>query len=268
MKRIILCILFLMLTIISGCQNENTAIPKRGTSMYDDSLINLSKDTRTIDIDLDSGNLQIYCWENKKIKLEVKHTIRDNKTNEELEELLKKFSIESKEKDNTLFLKADYDGTIKKPQDIYSDIKITIPKQIKNLNVTQQYGNIIIRDKFEGNIEAELDCVNSEIKSLKGQLLFECNKGNFRLNSGKLINESYVNINSGNIYVKAQCQEKSNYSFKTKNGNIRLYFPIDSNIKMNSTGTVNNNQFDGIDGDIEVKACTKIGKISVNGYQN
>ncbi len=266
MKRTILYILLIMLISFTGCKSENEAIPKHGASMYDDSSVALSRGTKTLDITIDSGNIQIYCWDKKNIKLETKHNIRDNKTDEDLEELLKNYSIMSKEEDSTLFFTVDYNGTIKKPQDIYTDIKLTIPKQIKNLKISQQYGNIIIRDKFEGNIEAELDSVNSDIKSLKGQLLYECDNGNLRLNSAKLLSHSYANINSGNIYVKAKCQEKSNYSFKTKKGNIDLYFPVDSNIKLNSTGTVNNNQFDGTDGDIEVETFTKMGKISVNGY--
>jgi hypothetical protein len=216
-----------MLILFTGCEGDNTAIPKHGASMYDDSSVVLNRGTKTLDITIDSGYLQIYCWDKKNIKLETKHNIRGNKTDEELEELLKNYSIMSKEEDSTLFFTVDYDGTIKKPQDIYTDIKLTIPKQIKKLNISQQYGKIIIRDKFEGNIEADLDYVNSEIKSLKGQLLYECDNGNLRLNSAKLLNQSFANINSGNIFVKAKCQEKSNYSFKTKSGNIDTGFPLD-----------------------------------------
>ncbi len=266
MKGVILCILLFLLIITTGCREEKAVIPKHGASMYDDSSIDLSRTTKALDISIDSGNLQIYCWDKKVIKVEAKHTIRDNKTNEELEELLKKYSIISEEKDNTLFFTVEYDGTIKNHKDIYTDIKLTIPNQINVMNLSQKYGSIILRDKFEGDISANLDYVNSEIKSFKGQLVYNCDNGNVRLNSGRLSNQSYVNIISGNIYIKAQCQEKSKYSFKTKKGNIDLYFPVDSNIKLNSTGTVKNNQFTGEDGDIEVEAFTKMGKISVNEF--
>ncbi|QNU65695.1 hypothetical protein EHE19_012290 [Ruminiclostridium herbifermentans] len=266
MRRVILFILLFSLIIVSGCNEEKSAIPKHGASMYDDLSINLKKSTKTIDLFIDSGNLQIYCWDKKVIKLEAKHTIRDNKTNEELEEMLKKYTITSEEKDNTLFFKVEYDGKIKNPQDIYTDIKLTVPKQINTLNISHQYGSIIVRDRFEGDITADLDYVNSEIKAFKGQLIYECDNGNLRVNSGKLSNQSYVDINSGNIYIKAQCQEKSKYFFKTKTGNIDLHFPIDSGIKLNSTGTVNNNQFAENGGDIEIEAISKMGKISLNGY--
>ena len=266
MKRIILYILLFLLIIVSGCVEEKAVIPKHGASMYDDLSINLSKTTKTLDLSIDSGNLQIYCWDKKVVKVEAKHTIRDSKTNEELEELLKKYTIIPEEKDNTLFFKVEYDGTIENPQDIYTDIKLTIPKQINVLNISHQFGSIIIRDRFEGDIIADLDYVNSEIKSFKGQLIYECDNGNLRVNSGKLSNQSYVDINSGNIYIKAQCPEKSKYFFKTRAGNIDLYFPVDSNIKLNSTGTVNNNQFVENEGDIEVEAFAKMGNISLNGY--
>ena len=266
MKRIILYILLFLLIIVSGCEEEKAVIPKHGASMYDDLSINLSKTTKTLDITIDSGNLQIYCWDKKVVKLEAKHTIRDNKTNEVLEEMLKKYAIISEEKDNTLFFTVEYDGTIKNSQDIYTDIKLTIPKQINMLNISHQFGSIIIRDKFEGDIMADLDYVNSEIKALKGQLIYECDNGNLRVNSGKLSNQSYVDINLGNIYIKTQCDEKSKYFFKTKTGNIVLYFPINSNIKLNSTGTVYNNQFVENEGDIEVEAFAKMGNISLYEY--
>lgn len=266
MKRIIIYILIFLIIITCGCADKKTVIPKHGTSIYNDSSINLSRDTKTLDINIDSGNLQVFCWDKKNIKVETKHTVRDNKTNEELEELLKKYTLVSKEKENTLFFTDAYDGTIKDPQDIYSDIKLTIPKKIKILKISQKYGSIIIRDKFEGDIEANLDYVNSEIKSLKGQLLYKCEDGNLRVSSSSLLGNSSVNINSGNIYVKAQCQKKSNYSFKTKNGNIELLFPTNSNIKLNNTGIVKKNAFQETDGDINVEADAVIGEISIDMY--
>lgn len=266
MKRIILYILVFFLVIVSGCAEKNAVIPKHGASMYDDLSINLSKSTKTLDLSIDSGNLQIYCWDKKVIKLEAKHTIRDNKTNEELVELLKNYTIIPEEKDNTLFFTVEYDGTIKNPQDIYTDIKLTIPKQINMLNISHQFGSIIIRDKFEGDITADLEHVNSEIKSFRGQLIYKCDNGNLRVNSGRISDQSYVDINSGSIYIRAQCEEKSKYYFKTKNGNMDLYFPADLSIKLNSTGTVTNNQFVENDGDIEVEAYAKMGYISLNGY--
>ena len=266
MKRIILYILLFLLILATGCVEEKTVIPKHGASMYDDLSVNLNKTTKTLDISIDSGNLQIYCWDKKVIKLEAKHTIRDNKTIEELEELLKKYTIISEEKDNTIFFTVEYDGTIKNPQDIYTDIKLTIPKQINMLNISHQFGSIIIRDRFEGDITADLDYVNSEIKSFKGLLIYKCDNGNLRVNSGKLSNQSYVDIKSGNIFIKTQCEEKSKYFFKTKTGNIDLNFPINSNIKLNSTGTVNSNHFVENEGDIDVEVYSKIGNISLNGY--
>lgn len=267
MKRIGLSIFIILIVIITGCGSDQTAvIPKHGASQYKNSSIEITKAINTIDINIDSGNLQIYCWDKKEIKFEAKHTVRDNKTNEDLEKLLKKYSIISEEKENTFFVTVDYDGKIKNLQDVHTDIKLTIPRQIKKLNISEQLGSLIIEDKFEGDISAKLDSVNSEIKALKGQLILKCKTGNLRLNSGKLYNGSCVDINSGSIYLKAECQEASKYSFQTQSGNVELIFPIKSNIFLKSFGTVQNNQFTGIEGDTEIEASTKMGKISVNGY--
>jgi len=267
MKRIFLFIFIILIVIITGCKNSRSiVIPKHGASLYKNSSIEITKGINTVDINIDSGNLQIYCWDNKEIKFEAKHTIKDNKTNEGLEKLLKKYSIRSEEQENTYFLTVDFNGKIKNAQDIYTDMKLTIPRRIKKINISEQFGSLIIEDKFDGNIAAKLDSVNSEIKSLKGQLFYECKTGNLILNSRNLLNGSSVNIASGNIFVKAQCQEQSKYSFKTQVGNIKLNFPVNSNILLKSFGTVQNNQFTGIEGNIEVETSTKMGKISVNGY--
>jgi len=266
MKRISLLIFVILIILFAGCGNKETTDVKHEVCKYNNSSINLAKGTYYVNINIDSANLQIYCWDKKEIKYEVKHIIRDNKPIEELGELLNKYSIKSETKENTLFFSVNYDGKIKNSEDIYSDVKLTIPRKIKTVNITQQLGNLIVEDKYTGNIDAELDSVNSEIKSLKGQLLLECNKGNLRLNSGRLSRNSSVKINKGNIYIKAQCQEQSQYSFETETGNIELNLPIDSNILLQSFGRVKYNQFTGIEGDIHIETSAKTGEISVNGY--
>jgi len=266
MKRIYLFIFIIIIIVFTGCGDKDTVTFKHGESLYKNSLIEIAKDINTIDIDINSGNLQIYCWDKKEIKFEAKHTIRDNKTNEELQKQLKKYSIVSEEQENTFFFTVDYKGNVKDIQNIYTDVKLTIPRRISKISISQQHGSIIIEDKFEGDISAELDSVNSEIKALKGKLSFKCETGNFRLNSGKLSNESFVDINSGSIYLKTECQEQSKYSFQTQSGNIELNFPVNSNILLKSYGTVQNNQFTGVEGNIVIETSTKMGEISVNGY--
>jgi len=266
MKHISLYILIILMVIITGCGDKATATLKQGAYLYKNSSIEITKGINAIDINMDSGNLQIYCWDKMEIKFEAKHTVRDNKTNEELQKLLKKYSITSKELENTFFFDVDYKDKIKSSQDIFTDIKLTIPRRIKKINISQQMGSLIIEDKYEGDIAAKFDSVNSEIKSMNGQLVYECETGNLRLNSGKLSNGSYAQINSGNIFVKAECQEQSKYSFKTQAGNVELSFPVGSNILLESFGTVQNNQFTGIKGNIKIETSTKMGKISVNGY--
>lgn len=266
MKRVSLFIFIILIIYFTGCGNREKATVKHEVCKFKYSEINLVKGARYVNINIDSANLQIYCWDKKEIKYEVNHIIRDNKSVEDLEKLLNKYSITSEAKDNTHFLNVKYSGRIKNPEDIYTDIKLTIPRKIKTINITQQMGKLVVEDKYVGNIDAELDSVNTEIKSLKGQLLFECNKGNLRLNSGTLSRNSSVKIDKGNIIIKAQCQNQSEYSFETETGNIELNFPIDSNILLQSFGRVKYNQFAGIAGDINVEASAKTGEISVNGY--
>lgn len=268
MKRIILYILILLIIIpiISGCGSKETELAKHQAFAYKNSTVKVTKDVKTIDINIDSGNLKIFSWDKEEIKYEAKHIVRDNKTDDQLDNMLKKYSIVSDVKDKIYKISVGYDGKITNAQDFVTDIELTIPRYIKKINISQQLGSIIVEDKIEGDIVAKLDSASTEIKSINGQLVLKGDSGNVRVNSGKLTNNSSIDISAGNIFVKAECQEQSKYSFQTVKGNIELIFPIDSNILIDSFGTVKNNQFTGVEGNINIKASTKMGKISVNGY--
>lgn len=266
MKRIPLCLVMAAFIILSSCGNENKVFPKHSTYSYNNGVVKVSKSIKTLDINIDSGNLQIYCWDDDEIKYEAKHVVRGNKSDEDLQKLLKKYSVKSNQKEKTTYITVSYAYKVKKPQDFYTEIKLTIPRTIKNISIKQDVGSILIEDKFEGNITGDIDSVNTEIKAINGKLCWKCDTGNFRLGSGKLLRDSIVNIAAGNISAKAECQINSQYIFKTGAGNVELSFPRDSDVTVDSYGTLQNNQFTGIDGNIQVKATTDMGKISINGY--
>jgi DUF4097 and DUF4098 domain-containing protein YvlB len=123
-----------------------------------------------------------------------------------------------------------------------------------------------IEDRYQGTVHAELDSVNTEIGELDGKINLKCEEGNTRIDAGELGTSSTIETKAGNIFVKAECQNKSNYTFKTEAGNIDLSFPVSSNIFLKSYGVVERNQFAGIDGDIHVDVSTKMGKITLKGH--
>lgn len=266
MRRYLIYVLLILTFLITGCGQQSATLHKQGAFQYKNSTLKLTKKVKTLSVKVDSADLQIYCWDNQEIKYEIKHTVRDKKSNEQLEKLLEKFTIDTSIEDNVCSFIVNYNGTIKNSQDLLSEIKLTIPRRIKSLDISQEQGSFTVEDKFEGNISAELNTVNSEIKSMYGKLLLKCHTGNFRLSSGKLSNGSEVNVQSGNIYIKAQCQDMSKYTFQTETGNVDLAFPVDSRIKLDAFGTIANNQFTGVDGSIDILASANIGKITINGY--
>ncbi len=269
MKRLTVYFLFLFITILlAGCGRQAVALHKQGTYQYKNSTIELSKKVRKLDISVDSGKLQIFCWDKPEITCEIKHTVRDKKTDEQLQKLLNKFSVKSTVKDNICYISVDYDGNIKNSNDIFSEVKLTIPRRINSIELVQEQGSLVVEDKFEGSIKAELEAASAEIKALYGSMLIHCENGNFRLNSGRLTRASEVKIEKGNIYVKAECEGKSTHSFETRTGNIELTFPVTAAISLDTAGTISHNQFTGSEGDIKVNASTKFGKLSINGYIN
>lgn len=266
MKRFCMYLFLFSVIFTCGCGSKDVIAHKQEASQYNNSSIKISKNINKLNIEADSANLKIYCWDKEEIRLEIKHTIRDYKSIEDLEKLIKKYSVTTKNENSTVFLKISYKNKLKKPEDFFSDVKLTLPRNIENLELSQKNGSFIVEDKFEGSIAADLDSVNSEIKGMEGQLSYRCKKGNIRLSSGKLLNNSFVDIKSGNVFIRTECQERAGYSFNTEIGNINLNFPLESKITFDSFGTVENNQFAGNEGNINVKVTSEIGKISVNGY--
>ncbi len=266
MKQLFRYFIFVLLILLTGCGKQPETLQKNSSSEDINSSIELTKDVKALNIKLDSGNINIFCWDKPDIKCEIKHTIRDYQTDDQLAKLLKKFSAETKIESSICSIDVKYKGKVRDSQDIYSEVKLTIPKRVKELTIYQDAGSLTVEDKYQGGINAELDKVNAEIRSLYGLLKLKCEEGNIRLNSGKLSNDSQVKVGSGNIHIKSACQNNSSYSFQTKAGNIDLAFPKESPINLDVFGTVTNNQFTGMDGSITVNASTNIGKISVNGY--
>ncbi len=269
MKRLTIYILFLLTAILfTGCGRQAVTPHKQSSYQYKNSTIELNKKVKSLDISVDSGELRIFCWDKPEISCEIKHTVRDKKTDEQLQKLLNKFSVKSTVEDNTCHISVDYDGNIKNSNDIFSEIKLTIPRRINSIELVQEQGSFVVEDKFEGSIKAKLEAASAEIKVLYGSMSVHCENGNVRLNSGRLTGASDVKIEKGNIYVKAECQSKSVYSFETVTGNIDLTFPVTSAISLDAVGTISHNQFTGSEGDIKVKSSTKFGKLSINGYKN
>ncbi len=266
MKQIVLSFFILLLILMTGCGKQPDSLQKKSSIQFKNSSIELTKNVKALNINVDSGNITIFCWDEPDIKFEIKHTVRDYQTEEQLAKRLEKFSTETKTENGTCFIEVDYEGKIKEQDDVYSDVKLTIPRRIKELTIHQDSGSLRVEDKYQGGINAELVKVNTEIKSLYGLLNLQCEEGNIRLNSGILSNDSLVKVNSGNINIKTACQNNSVYTFQTNRGNVDLTFPKDAPINMDVYGTVTNNQFTGMEGNIAVIASTKFGKISVNGY--
>lgn len=267
MKYFCSYIFLIFILFLCGCGGEgNVPAHKQEAVQYKNSSMEISKNIKSLDITADSANLKIYCWDKQEIKFEIKQIVRDNKLIVDLEKLLNKYYMTTKTEGNTLFFNVGFKGRIKKPEDIYSDIKLTVPRRMNNLKLSQKYGSFVVEDKFQGNIEADIDSGDTEIKAMEGELSYQCREGNIRLNSGKLLDNTKVDIKTGNIFIKTRCQEQGKYLFHTGTGNIDLSFPMESKIAFDSFGTVQNNQFTGVDGDIDIKVSSEIGKISINGY--
>lgn len=259
MKKIISSVLIIIfLFLLTGCVNNEQKTVIREASECKEWTKTVSRGIESIYIIMDTSNLNVYCWNKKEIKCDIHNYARGKKTMEDLDKILKKYHDKYEEKEKNGYI------TINN-EDIISDVTLTIPKSM-NLIVNQKSGSLKIIDRFEAGLIVNAVNVSSEINEIQGNLQFIGDNGYVHVNSGRLTDGSSVSLKNGNIIIKAECIKNSKYDFQTVKGNIDLSFPVSSDINIQSFGTVQNNQFTGVDGSILMNVSTKIGKISVNGY--
>ena len=255
----------LIIVCTTACSQENEKLSKQETTDYKSDVIKLDRGTSTLNIELDTSNLQIFTSDNKVISYDVKYVIRAAKSTEERKKMLDKFKQECTQSNSNVNFSLNYSGR-RKSMDIFTEVKLNIPRQITQLNINQKSGTLKLKDRFIGALVVDSDNINSEINELDGLIKYTGNSGNVRVDCAKLYGETNIALYKGNISFKGSVKKGAPYSFKTDKGNINLNFPLDSDIEINSYGTVSHNQFSGKKGEVKVDVSTKMGQISIDGY--
>ena len=256
----------LIIVCTTACSQENEKLSKQETTDYKSDVIKLDRGTSTLNIDLDTSNIQIYASsESKVLSYEIKYVVRAAKSTDERKKMLGNFKQECTQNNRNVNFSLNYYGR-SKSMDIFTEIKLNIPRQITQLNVKQKSGTLKLNDRFIGALVVDSDDLNSEINELEGLINYTGNSGNVRVDCAKLYGETNITLNKGNISFKGSVKKGAPYRFETDKGNINLNFPLDADLEINSYGTVSHNQFSGKKGEVKVDVSTKMGQISIDGY--
>ncbi|NSW90522.1 MAG: hypothetical protein HPY74_07565 [Firmicutes bacterium] len=257
---------FVFIVISAGCSEVKKYVgPKYESISYDEKIFNVIYPLN-IEIIGQTGNIEVYNWDEKAVKFEITKKIKDIK-NDNLNDKLKNFKIiaDCKEEKDVLF-EWKYEGPKKGVLDQSIDLKVYLPKKVESIKCRLDIGKIKIYDDLKCDIFADLNMVNIEINRFEGKLNLKGEMSNLKLSSGMLKSRTEVKINMGNINIKAEYEINGSYYFETKMGNVDLVLPLNSMVSFENTGYVQVNEFKAEGYPTKIKVKSDMGRICINKY--
>ncbi len=271
MKRTLSCLLIIILFILqAACTNEESLDlgPKKEVSEFISKTYKAGKNS-TLSVDSDYGNICIYCWDNSEIKFDVKKKIRGIGDKNKLEKKLKDFKIETNGSESVISLVSRYEGDKNNPIDNSIDVNIYVPRNSRDISLKLNTGTIKIIDSIKCNLKTDVKMANVDIASMEGEIQALAQMGNIRIGSGRILKNSNIKLEQGNISVKADLSKMSDGQFETGLGNIELQVEKNSLIEFETIGEVEINEFKNMvmeDVSGKIRLSTSMGKISIRKY--
>jgi len=255
-----------MVIIFTGCSNVKKYIgPKTEVISYDEKIITVANPVE-IAITGQTGNIEVYNWDEKEVKFEITKKIKGSK-DENINEKLKNIRIISNIKGETdISFEWKYEGPNKGPLDKSVDLKIYLPKKVRLIKYKLDIGKIKIYDDVKYDIFADLNMANIEINKFEGRLNIKGEMSNLKISGGLIKSGSSVKLNMGNINIKAECEVNGSYEFETRMGNIDLALPVNSSVSFENNGYVQINEFEAEEYPTKIKIKSEMGRICINKY--
>jgi hypothetical protein len=184
----------------------------------------------------------VYTWKGDDIKFEITRRVSGTYKKEVLNKMLEAFEIDIKSDNNTVFLTSRYKGGQNSYIETIVDFVIYMPKKIDSMNYKLESGRIKLFDDTHGVLNADLNNADIEINRFDGTLNVTGNSGNVKISSGKIVGNSKVKKNRGNINIKSEFDEMGEYIFYTGRGHIDLI--TNSKVDFETVGELEINEFE------------------------
>jgi hypothetical protein len=264
--RILLLFMAVIVLIGSGCGSQNiSAGPKREVNEYIEETIPVSS-LPSLSISADSGNVEVYSWEKKEVKFEITKRVRGLYTEEFLKEKLDDFNIDLKEDKGKIIFKSTYKGSIKNPIDRSTNVRVYVPRKTGSIDCNLKLGKIKFYDDIKCDLGFKIDMANVDINRLVGKLTLNADMCDLKVSGGRLFDDSSVNINMGNIYIKSEFEDEGIYTFDTGMGSLEVNLPDGSPVSFECIGSLEVNEFSKIGYPSKVSLRSGMGKIAVRKY--
>lgn len=249
--------------ILSGCaQNTANMGSKIESTSYSEKTVAVEKPLE-LDLVCDYGNIEIYSWDKQEVKFEMKRRVRGAEEKTRLEERLKDFNIDVTSDGGKVVFKSEYKGNIKSSEDKMLDLRVYIPRKVKSIREKIDKGYIKFMDDMKCSLEVEAKTAHIDINRINGSIKLNVGTGNIRISSGILRDNSQIQVETGNLFIKSEYDNNAKCVYETKTGNVELYLPKDLQLGVEYLGTIDVNEFSKFksEGDIVVKSG--VGKISL-----
>ncbi len=260
-KRHILTSILILFLI--GCNmSDGYTVSKRESQIYSEKVLKVEQPFDFY-LESDFGNVEIYSWDKKDIKFEMKKRISGPSNKETLEEKLKDFKIDINQEKDKITFSSEYKGKNRNSEDKMLDLRIYMPKSVKSLTQNVEKGYIKFLDDIKGSIKISADMAQVNINRADGDFHINVNTGNVIIGGGRIRKDSSITTHTGNIMVKTHYDKDSNSRFETKTGNIELAFQNNLEVGIESIGSLEINEFGDMNRDVKISVVSGMGKISI-----
>ena len=215
-----------------------------------------------LDMNIENGNIEVFTWDKNEIKFEIKKQINGNTDRSVLQEMLNNLTIDIAQNDDIISLNSKYKGK----KDInYSkiDLIIYLPKKINSISCNIGGGWIKFIDDIRCDLKIKSQKAFIQINNIVGKIDAVIGEGNFTINNGTIHGDTKVQVEKGNISIRAGLDPNGFFDFSTMFGNIDLSFPEDVQTSFISTAAFKVNEFGESSYPARVKAYSKIGRVSI-----
>jgi hypothetical protein len=266
-KLSILLIVLCMFAGIPGCcMKEEISGPKREAVAYDQKVFKGLTEPEII-IEMDSGSIDIYSWNQSSVKIEITKRVRGMKEHDTLIKELDKFIIVYENENDRVHFSSRYEGNMRNPVDVFADVCVYIPQILSTLECRLDVGKIDIYDDIRCTLIMDVNTVNSDIRRFEGLLNFNAGMGDLTIGGGRLKKGSIISTGMGNITIKAGIETEGEYHLKTGLGNIELSFPESSSPVLQCEGNLQKNEFEDVINGSVFKIESAMGKITVQKHE-
>lgn len=241
--------------------------PKQEVTAYEQKSVEINKPAN-IQINCDSGSIEIYSWDRPKVKFEISKKIRGVETRAELAKKLENFIVETESEKEKIVLNIRYDGKKKPQHDNSVDLKVYLPKRLVDVGVKLDTGKLRFYDDIRCSLDIKIGTANCYIGRIEGNVSFTADMGNLNIEGGEIHKKLAVKCNFGNISIKTALAEDGSYSIDTGTGNIDISLPTNSRIRIESIGTVTLNEFSDKEAPAVLKVKSGMGRITIGKYDS